>query len=402
MKKIVSIVLTAFLVAAFTLPVYAMTSEALYDSAKWIKEDSQFYWAKTDIEEAVGFEFFNGVPRGYKVDPYFGKRMYAPDFLPESNITRAEFATILSRALGIDNYAGQISGFSDIKGNEWFAKYVGSLVDKKIIKPDDYRNGDFADIKKLLPNDPITRAEIAAWTARAAEYYGIQVPQSSVAFKDINPDTKYYNEICNAVALGIVKGYTDGTFKPDENANRAEAAAMIMRFVRQMKKNPPDFAEVEKALEKAIISTDEFAKENYTKDEKEVTTDELFQEYFKDYFTMGNLRMYMYDEYRWLDRSSTADLFAGGADMVGGYANLRGGDPMVAYGITSDINIKPVELGDNWAILEGTLVSQVHTRDGNILPKVQLTGKYYMKKEDGKWKLSDIKDFKKVKVIVEE
>ncbi|KXG74304.1 Cellulosome-anchoring protein [Fervidicola ferrireducens] len=394
MKKSISVLLVVLLILTSALPVYAMTSEAMYDSDKWLKENGPFYWAMKDIEEAVGFEFFIGVPRGYTNDPYWGPTMNAPAFMPEANITRAEFATILSRALGIDNYQGAVKGFSDIKGSEWFAKYVGSLIDKGIIKPGDY-NG------KLVPNGPITRVEIATWVARAAEYYGLNIPQNTPAFKDVNPDTKYYDEICKAVALGIVRGYPDGTFKPEEKANRAEAASMIMRFVRQMKKNPPKFEEVKAALEKAIKATDDFSKEYYTRDAREVGSDAFMYEYFKDYFTIGNLRAYWYDTHKHID-SSVGNLFGGGAELVSGYGNLRGGDPMVAYGITTDIDVKPVEMGDNWAILEGTFVSQVYTRDGNILPKVQFGAKFYMKKEEGKWKLSDMKETRKIRIIVEE
>lgn len=395
MKKSIGILLAVSLILTSALPVYAMTSEAMYDSDKWLKENGPFYWAMKDIDEAVGFEFFLGVSRGYVNVPGKGLRMKAPDFLPEANITRAEFATILSRALGIDSYQGAVEGFSDIKGNEWFAKYVGSLIDKGIIKVGDY-NGKFE------PNGPITRVEIAVWIARAAEYYGLNIPQNTPAFKDVNPDTKYYTEICKAVALGIVRGYPDGTFKPEEKANRAEAASMIMRFVRQMKKNPPKPEEVSTALEKALKSTDDFQKENYMKDPREVATEAYMQEYFKDYFTIGNLREYWYEQRKILYRDSVGVLYGGGSNLISAYINMINNDPMQAYGVISDIDVKPVETGDNWAILEGTLVLQLYTRDGAVLPKTQIYAKFYMRKEDGKWKLSDIKDSKKVKVIVEE
>jgi hypothetical protein len=52
------------------------------------------------------------------------------------------------------------------------------------------------------------------------------------AFSDVKPDDWYYKELQSAVNAGLVNGFEDGTFKPDDPATREQVAAMVSRALR--------------------------------------------------------------------------------------------------------------------------------------------------------------------------
>jgi len=147
-------------------------------------------------------------------------------FLPNKKITRAEFAALMTRALGIEEkpYKGQ---FNDVKEGAWYANAVEAAYKAGII---------LGDGKNMRPNDPITREEMAAVIMRVygklVEYREDNI--GNTTFSDNNKISEWAkNAVANAVKLGIVKGYEDNTFRPKENATRAEAAAMLYRALEK-------------------------------------------------------------------------------------------------------------------------------------------------------------------------
>lgn len=107
--------------------------------------------------------------------------------------------------------------FGDIRGS--FAKAdVEYLASRYII----YGVTD----TKFDPLGKITRAQFCALVARALN---LSPPQNAPSFKDVSGSYWAAKEIRAAAAKGIVKGYTDGTFKPDQFINREQLAAMVAR-----------------------------------------------------------------------------------------------------------------------------------------------------------------------------
>ena len=77
------------------------------------------------------------------------------------------------------------------------------------------------------PDQSMTRAEVAAMFVRLME----EAPDASaVSFKDVAPGAWYYDYIAKAEAAGILKGYEDGSFRPQGEITRAEFAAIATRF----------------------------------------------------------------------------------------------------------------------------------------------------------------------------
>lgn len=150
-------------------------------------------------------------------------------FGPDRSITRAEFATVIVRSLGLSSKTGT-SSFSDVKADDWFANAVGLAAEAGIVNG--YEDGTFK------PNQTITREELAAMVVRASTYAGtdLTVNASTIAsalasFNDANGIVWADAEIAAAVTAGIVEGFEDGSFRATNTATRAEASAMLQRFL---------------------------------------------------------------------------------------------------------------------------------------------------------------------------
>ena len=147
---------------------------------------------------------------------------------PEAQITRAETATIFFRLLNEDvrsAYMTKVNSFSDVHEDDWFNTAVSTMASLGMIKG--YPDGTFG------PNDPITRAEFAAIAARfdPSEVSGV------AAFTDIAGHWSE-PEVSKAAANGWVNGYTDNSFKPDQNITRAEAMALVNRVLNRNPGSP--------------------------------------------------------------------------------------------------------------------------------------------------------------------
>ena len=142
---------------------------------------------------------------------------------PEGDITRAEVATIFFRLLtdeSRDEFWSQTNDYTDVPADAWYNNAVSTLTNAGII--DGYEDGTFK------PNGNITRAEFATIAVRffEATYEGENL------FPDIAGHwaQDYINEAANA---GIVDGYEDGTFRPQQYITRAEAVTMVNRTIER-------------------------------------------------------------------------------------------------------------------------------------------------------------------------
>ncbi|WP_164783305.1 S-layer homology domain-containing protein, partial [Paenibacillus amylolyticus] len=75
----------------------------------------------------------------------------------------------------------------------------------------------------VKPNSAITRAEFIVLVNRLFEFS----ETASADFKDLSPSNWAYNDVAKALKAGYVKGYSDNTFQPSSNVSRQEAASMI-------------------------------------------------------------------------------------------------------------------------------------------------------------------------------
>lgn len=83
---------------------------------------------------------------------------------------------------------------------------------------------------KFNPNKAVTRGEFASYLARA-----LDLPTSTkYTFKDLKANSSATQEIQNAAGAGLLSGYPDGNFKPNEKITRQQMAGMIFKAFRYM------------------------------------------------------------------------------------------------------------------------------------------------------------------------
>lgn len=158
---------------------------------------------------------------------------YGNVFNPEKKITRAEFAIMLSRGLGLlgDRETGQ--RFRDIQPFTQTGDYIGAAAKAGIITG----NTDAT----FRPNDNITREQMAIMMIRAMDYSNHQVTlngSSAITLARFKDKAKIQNQsvefVAKAVQSGIIQGMTATEFQPQANATRAQAAVMLQRMLKQI------------------------------------------------------------------------------------------------------------------------------------------------------------------------
>ena len=151
-------------------------------------------------------------------------------FAPDEKLTRAMIVTILYRNDGAPEKSSG-SSFKDITEGAYYENAVSWAQKNGIIKG--FSNTEFA------PNVPITREQLAAIMYRYAIFKGMDVSNTSASlesYNDYNAVSEYAAEPLRwAAEKGFVKGRTEATLNPKDNATRAEVAAILHRFLENNK-----------------------------------------------------------------------------------------------------------------------------------------------------------------------
>lgn len=168
-------------------------------------QDIASHWAKDDILAMKKRELL----RGYQDQT----------FRPENDITREEIATLFTQALRYDIKTE--GSFKDVSTARWSFPYVSTISVYGMMKgyPD----------QTFRPGYPITRAEIATVLARS---FAI-APEGTLntTFSDLGNHWAK-EDIMKLQRAGIISGYQNGTYRPDETVSRAETAAMLHRILQ--------------------------------------------------------------------------------------------------------------------------------------------------------------------------
>ncbi|QGG58199.1 S-layer homology domain-containing protein [Paenibacillus sp. B01] len=151
-------------------------------------------------------------------------------FEPKRGITRAEFAALVIRSLGVQPVTSSTYKFNDVISTKWYAGTVAAAAEIGLVIGDEKGN--------FNPNAPITRKEVAAIVVRATEYAGKSIKLSDAdanaalaGFKDTAILGWAKAEVAAAVKAGIVNGQSSTAIAGNAFANRAEAATMIARYL---------------------------------------------------------------------------------------------------------------------------------------------------------------------------
>lgn len=147
-------------------------------------------------------------------------------FSPDVKLTRGMFVTALDRLSEIDTENYKQGRFIDVKENKYYTAYVNWAAEKGIVK------GTSKDT--FSPDKSITREEMAVIMKNYAEKQGYTLPKTLEEMK-FSDDGKISSWAKTAVrqmqTAGILSGKKDNSFDPKGKATRAEAAAILHRFV---------------------------------------------------------------------------------------------------------------------------------------------------------------------------
>ena len=180
---------------------------------------------------------FTDVPEGAWYHDYVYDLVYrgvvngmtATTYEPEGKLTRAQFVKLLACSLEeaetLKTYEGQ-HPFTDSEGH-WAEAYIAWAKDKGIVEG--------VSATEFDPEAPITREQMATIFGRYALKQGIELPKDAApaqSFPDADKISEYAREFVELMRIaGILNGYEDGTFRPQGNATRAEAAKLFSLFL---------------------------------------------------------------------------------------------------------------------------------------------------------------------------
>lgn len=144
-------------------------------------------------------------------------------FHAERNITREQTAKMLIDALAKETTEPEQSSYTDVANNRWSYRWVEAASKEGYMVG--YNGGVFK------PESAITRAEMATVLSRIAAKEGLIMNGSTKTFSDVADGKWYSSYIRQAVQYGLISGYADGTFRPEQYITRAETVTMINRML---------------------------------------------------------------------------------------------------------------------------------------------------------------------------
>ena len=179
--------------------------------------DMKDHWAHYDVE----FMANEGLVAGK------GEGVYDPD----AQITRAEYVTLLDRAMKYEVTAGET--YPDVPADAWYAPYIATA------KANGLLNGLPTD-DGFKPEQPITREEMALFTYNAIQAttkndeWVKDLPTNFANFTDTAEISDYAKVALEyLIQTGIIQGVTETTVAPKGNATRAQGAVILKRFMQQ-------------------------------------------------------------------------------------------------------------------------------------------------------------------------
>lgn len=270
---------------------------------------------------------------------------------PNNQITRAEFVTIVVRALGLTDTTGATQ-FTDVNSTAWYYQPI------QIANANGIVNGVTATT--FAPNKPIQRDEITAIIVRAFESINYENGQPK-QFADVSEywATPYIDK---ASSVGIVNGKTTTEFYPRSNATRAEAVTMLSRALN---------------MENNLVADDQELINEVTNFLNELD---------------GAYNATQFEQVSQIINNDTTGFYKAYQDF-----NLDIIKSMSEYGITTENKLKSepqftvVHKANSFAIVEvdGLLYDYIYTFDGETDTLTQdLSGQYYLKRmTTGEWKI---------------
>ncbi|MDF2934709.1 MAG: hypothetical protein K0Q90_82 [Paenibacillaceae bacterium] len=191
---------------------------AVVSSAAWDFNDAQGHWAQASIGDLAARRMVGGSAPGM--------------FEPDRSITRAEFAAIAVKALGLEGTGSKALPFQDVNAADWYATYLASAYEFGLISG--FEDGT------VRAQEEISRQQAMAILARAMALTGLPAEASDeevqnllATFEDADGIADYAKTaIAASVKAGLVSGRSSTEIAPDALMTRAEVATIVQKLLK--------------------------------------------------------------------------------------------------------------------------------------------------------------------------
>ena len=151
----------------------------------------------------------------------------ATTFAPSDTVSRAQMATFLARAweaAGRECPSSGAASFDDVASGSTHAAGIDCVSALGVAQ------GTTATT--FSPSAPVTRAQMAAFLARAWEAAGRECSDAAASafFDDVPAGSAHAASIACMAAQGITRGTAPSTFSPSNTVTRAQMATFLARF----------------------------------------------------------------------------------------------------------------------------------------------------------------------------
>ncbi|MVO98809.1 phosphodiester glycosidase family protein [Paenibacillus lutrae] len=199
-----------------TAQVRHFSTYAVLEYSKSFADVPENHWAARVIQVLAAKGLIDGVS--------------GDQFAPGQKVTRAEFAAMLVRLLGLQ--AQGAAPFADVPAQQWYAGAVAAAAEAGLVSG--------VSATEFAPDAAIKRQEMAAMIVRAyrhasAQRSGTGADAGGAGFADVETAPAWAKEaIASAYSLGLVDGRTDSLFQPQGVTTRAESAQVIFKLMNKL------------------------------------------------------------------------------------------------------------------------------------------------------------------------
>ncbi|MEI2281801.1 S-layer homology domain-containing protein [Paenibacillus polysaccharolyticus] len=180
--------------------------------------DVQNHWAKSEVNDMGSRMVMEGTGEGL--------------FTPERDITRAEFAMVLVRGLGL-KLSSSAGTFTDVANDAWYSPAINTAYEYQLLEG--FEDGTFR------PDEKITREQAMTIMAKAMVLTGLKGKHSATSeslgldkYTDTSEiSTWAYRGMVDSVQAGIFTGRNQGKLAPKAPITRAEVAAIAKRLLQK-------------------------------------------------------------------------------------------------------------------------------------------------------------------------
>ena len=217
MKKLLSILTVFTLLISSVGMVFADANDGASDKAKQFSDVPSTHWAISYINFLSSEEIIAGYPDG--------------SFKPQNNVKINEFITMAMKSLGYS---------FESKSSDWAKPYIDKAIELGVIEDREFDSYTANITREQMVS--IAGNSIALTEPREGNQLDGYI---KVEVKDYHTITGYYiQDVLESYKWGLVGGYPDGTFRPKNNATRAEACIVLNKMQKEDIRSPftPDNA----------------------------------------------------------------------------------------------------------------------------------------------------------------